>query len=88
MQFYNVDNQCVVIVQYNCETAVRRTYFLIKYPYTFILAMVVYGAESHAPQSGSRRMRRTLLAKWRGLCVGILRGRGRKPYEKDFNISL
>lgn len=70
MQFYNIDNQYITMVQYNCKTAVRRTYFLIKHPYTFILAMVVYGAESHAPQSGSRRMRRTLLAKWRGVVCG------------------
>ena len=47
---------------------------------------MLHGAESHAPQSGSRRMRRTLLAKWRGLCEGILRGRGRKPYD-IFNIK-
>ena len=42
------------------------------------------GAESHAPQSGSRRMRRTLLAKWRG----IVRGNFARAWSKALRDGL
>lgn len=71
-------------MQDTCDT--RRTHIPIIHIQLFPTCEMLQGAESHAPQSGSRRMRRTLLAKWRGLCEGILRGRGRKPYD-IFNIK-
>ena len=47
----------------------RRTPIPIIHIQRFPTCEMLQGAESHAPQSGSRRMRRTLLAKWRGDCV-------------------
>lgn len=48
----------------------RRTPIPIIHIQRFPTCEMLQGAESHAPQSGSRRMRRTLLAKWRGDCAG------------------
>ena len=46
---------------------VRLAHISIIHIQRFPTCEMLQRAESHAPQSGSRRMRRTLLAKWRGI---------------------